>query len=138
MTGVHWPNLVQAAVFLVMLLLATIAIFYMIVSLILRKIGKAQKPRKPDDLALLYFAAFTFLALGTICSLFALAGVTPTMLMIEIGPYGPENFNWGRWMVQDGIFFLMCGILALGFAYIIDKTKQWKAEKKPKQSSQKP
>lgn len=84
--GVYWPDLVQVAVLLVMLLLTTIAIFYMIVSFILRKIGKSQKPRKPDDSALLYFAAFTFLALGIMCSLFALAGVTPTMLMIEIGP----------------------------------------------------
>jgi len=136
--GVYWPDLVQAAVFLVILLLAAIAIFYMIVSLILRRIGKAQKPHKPDELALLYFAALTFLALGIMCSLFALVGVTPTMLMIEIGPYGPKNFNWGRWMVQDGVFFLICGILALGFAYIVDRTRPWKAKKKPKRSGQKP
>ncbi|PIP47975.1 MAG: hypothetical protein COX14_04720 [Chloroflexi bacterium CG23_combo_of_CG06-09_8_20_14_all_45_10] len=133
--GVYWPDLVQAAVFLVMLLLAAIAILSIPVVLILRRIRKTQKPRKPDELSLLYFTALIFLTLCIMCSLFALIGVTPTMLMIEIGPYGPEDFNWGRWMLQDGVFFLVCGIWMLGFAYVDDRTRLWKAKKSPDEPS---
>lgn len=104
--GVYWPNLVQVAVFLIMLLLAAIAVLSTPVVLILRRIKKT-KPQKPDELSLLYFIALSFLALCIMCNLLALIGVTPTMLMIEIGPYGPDNFNWGRWMVLDGVFFFV-------------------------------
>ena len=133
--GVYWPDLVQEAVLLVMFLLLAIAILSMPVVLVLRRIRKTQKPRKPDELSLLYFTALIFLTLCIICSLFALIGVTPTMLMIEIGPYGPENFNWGRWMLNDGVLFFVCGIWILGFAYIDDRTRLWKAKKSPDEPS---
>ena len=133
--GVYRPDLVQAAVFFVMLLIAAIAILSTPVVLILRRVRKAPKPQKPDELSLIYFAALIFLTLCIICSLFALIGVTPTMLMIEIGPYDPDNFNAARWMAQDGVFFFVCGILMLGFAYIDDKTRLWKAKKSPDEPS---
>lgn len=132
--GVYWPNLVQVAVFLIMLLLAAIAVLSTPVVLILRRIRKT-KPQKPDELSLLYFIALSFLALCIMCNLLALIGVTPTMLMIEIGPYGPDNFNWGRWMVLDGVFFFVCGIWTLGFAYIDDRTRLWKTKKDSEEPS---
>lgn len=132
--GVYWPNLVQVAIFLIMLLLAAIAVLSTPVVLILRRIRKTT-PQKSDELSLLYFMALSFLALCTMCSLFALIGVTPTMLMIEIGPYGPDNFNWGRWMVLDGVFFFVCGIWMLGFAYIDDRARLWKTKKDSEEPS---
>ena len=127
--GVYWPDLVQAAIFFVMLLLAAIALLSTPVVLILRRVRKAQKPRKLDELSFMYFTVLIFLTLCIICSLFALIGVTPTMLMIEIGPYDPDNFNAARWMAQDGVFFFVCGILMLGVVYIDERTSLWKAKK---------
>jgi len=125
--GVHWPDLVQAAIFFTMLLLAAIAVISTVVVLIVRRVRKAQRPQKPDELPLAYLTALIYLSLCIACSLFALIGVTPTMLMVETGPYGPGNFNAARWMAQGGVFFFVSGILMLGFAYVDDRARLWKA-----------
>lgn len=120
-TGVYWPNLVQAIALLIMLLLVAMGILLTPVVIILRRRKKAPLSHKPDELSLLYSFALSFLTASILCSLSALFGVTPTMLAIVIGPYGPENFNWGRWLLQDGVFFFVCGTYMLGFAYIRER-----------------
>lgn len=133
--GVHWPDLVQAAVVFAMLLFAAIAIVLIPTVLILRRARRAQKPRKADESSLMYFAALIFLTLCIVCGLFAVIGVTPTMLMVEIGPYDVGNFDAARWMTLDGVFFFVCGILMLGFAYLDDRTRLWKAKRRPDELS---
>ncbi|MFC2045598.1 hypothetical protein ACFLUH_02860 [Chloroflexota bacterium] len=122
--GVYWPSNFQEIVVSLMLLFMVI---YIPVVLVLKRKGKIQKQSKLDNLPFIYFLILVFLASSIMFSVFALLGVTPTMLAIEIGPYNPENFNSGRWMLQDSIFLFVSGIWMLGFAYLDDRTREWKA-----------
>lgn len=51
----------------------------------------------------------------------ALAGVAPTMLLIDIGPFGPENFEVSKWCLYIAIFVFSVGIIMFGLTLAFDK-----------------
>jgi hypothetical protein len=93
-----------------------------------RKIKK-QTVVKLGDLEMYapsYFTALSYMALSVGFNITALIGVSPTMLLIDIGPVGPENYEWGKWCLYIAIFLFCVGIIVFGLTLAIDKARERK------------
>ena len=88
-----------------------------------RKIKK-QIAVKAEPYTLAYLTALYYMLISVLLNVFALIGVSPTMLLIDIGPFGPENFAWGRWFLYIGIYAFIVGITLFGATYAIDRAGQ--------------
>jgi hypothetical protein len=71
-----------------------------------------------------YFTALSHMTLSVFFNIGALIGVSPAMLLIDIGPVGPENYEWGKWFLYIGIFAFCVGIIIFGLTLALDKVKQ--------------
>jgi hypothetical protein len=127
LSGVYAPSMVAAALILTMILISAGLVIATPIIIILRKRRMIKQPQKSDDVCMLYLFALLFLASCILCSVGALISVTSTMLNIHVGPYESENFEWGRWLMWNGTFLFGSGIIEMGFAYLMDKIRQWKA-----------
>jgi hypothetical protein len=119
LVGVYYPDLAPWAAMLVIFLIEVIAVFISIGSWVFRKIkkvNKEQKTRKLDDMSLFYAVSLSYFLFSLLFNLFALLGVTTTMLDIRIGPYWLDNFKLGKWLLVDSIFLFIMGIPMLGYA----------------------
>ena len=130
--GVNSPDLVQLSAFLVMLGLGAIAILYLLVSGIQRFVyfisrrNKESSSVKLDESTTLYFISLLFLAISVFCTVWALIGIIPSALEINISPYQAQDFNWARWFLIDGILFFVAGIFGTGISYLSDRSRYWK------------
>lgn len=84
------------------------------------------KISKVESYAVVYYTALTYTALSIALNMAALAGVAPTMLMIDIGPFRPENFEVGKWCLYIAIFIFSVGIIMFGMTLALDKSRQRK------------
>jgi Sec-independent protein translocase protein TatA len=80
-----------------------------------------DKKKKIDELPLFFVTGSVFLIIGMFCDLFALFGVSATMLDINIGIYNTENYHWGVWLMMDAIFFFVIAAAAVGSGYLYEK-----------------
>ena len=89
-----------------------------------KEVGKknvVEKREKIDGLPLLFVTGSVFLIIGMFCDLFALFGVSATMLDINIGIYNAENYRWGVWLMMDAVFFFVVGVTIVGAGYLSEK-----------------
>jgi len=99
-----------------------------------RKIKKQTVSKaEPHTFTYLYFTALSYMAFSVFSNIIALTGVSPAMLLIDIGPYGPENFEWGKWFLYIGIFAFCVGIPFFGITLAVDKARQL-SNKAPKEN----
>jgi len=133
--GAYWPTLVQGSVMLFMMLSAVIATIYILFTgfrklyrYILKKQGEPV-PIKLDGTAMIYSYSLMLLAIAVFCNAFALIGTIQTAMDIDIGPFQPENFNFAKWLLTDAVFFFVTGIFTTGYAYLDDKSSEWKMSK---------
>ncbi len=54
------------------------------------------------------------LAVSIFFNLFALLGITATMLGLHLGPFEIENFNWGIYFIFAGGFTFILGVFYIG------------------------
>jgi hypothetical protein len=120
--GIINPQLVPGYTILTLLVLTVALYIGSAILAVKNKVKKIPKLPKPDTTSLLYLV--TFLSLGTsmFCVLFALFGIGETMLDIRIGFYWLDNYNLGRWMTIDAIFYLIVGIYFLGVSFVFKRT----------------
>jgi len=85
-----------------------------------RKIKK-QIAVKVEPRALAYTTALSYLAHSVWLNIVAIIGVSPTMLLIDIGPFGAENFEWGKWFLYIAIFAFCVGTIMFGLTLAFDK-----------------
>ncbi len=137
--GAYWPTLVQTSYILVIMLLAVIATLYIVFvgfrklfRYLLRKQGEPV-PIKLDGTSIVYSCALMLLAIAVFCNAFALLGTINTAMDINIGPFQPENFNFARWLLTDAVLFFVGGMFTTGYAYLDDKSSEWKTSKTKEQ-----
>jgi len=117
-------------------LLQDIAIFVVIVTALLvflieigaaikRKIKKQTvvKIGKMEIYAPFYFTASSYMTISVLFNIAALIGVSPAMLLIDIGPVGPENYEWGKWFLYIAIFAFCVGIITFGLTLALEKIR---------------
>jgi uncharacterized membrane protein YgdD (TMEM256/DUF423 family) len=108
-------------IFLLLVLLVLIDIGVTIKRKIKKQIvGKAE----PHTFTYLYFTALSYMAFSVFSNIIALIGVSPAMLLIDIGPFRPEDFEWGKWFLYIGIFAFCGGITFFGITLAVDKARQ--------------
>jgi hypothetical protein len=93
-----------------------------------RRIKKetAVKIGKIEVYAPMYFTVLSYMTFSIFFNIFALIGVSSTMLLINIGPFEPENFEWGKWCLFIAIFAFCAGIGMFGLTLALDKTSHKK------------
>ena len=91
---------------LVVIVTALLMFLIEIGAAIKRKIKKQTvvKIGKMEMYAPYYFTALSYMTLSVLFNIAALIGVSPAMLLIDIGPVGPENYEWGKWFLYIAIF----------------------------------
>ena len=117
--GIINPKLVPWSIILLILFIEIVALIYSFILWVInriRKINKEQRSKKLDELSLFYSLSFSFLALSIFCNIFALLGISATMLNIQITPNWLDNYNLGRWLMLDGISLFCIGMPILGYA----------------------
>ena len=85
---------------------------------------KKQIVVKVEPFAMAYSTALFYLGHSIWLNISALIGVSSTMLLIDIGPGGYENFEWGKWFLFIAIFTFCVGIIEFGFTLALDKARQ--------------
>jgi hypothetical protein len=133
--GTYWPTIVRASYILVMILLAIIATLYILFvgfrkmfRYLLRK-QKGLSPIKIDSIAIVYSCSLMLLAMSVFCNAFALIGTINTAMDIHISQYEPQDFNLARWLLTDAVLFFVTGMFASAYAYLDDKSSEWKTPK---------
>jgi len=108
-----------------LLIVAGTALLVFLISIgvaIKRKIKKQTVVKiKIGSYAVAYTTALSYMALSVFLNLVALIGVAPSMLLIDIGPVRPENFEWGKWFLYIAIFTFIVGISMFGLTLAFDK-----------------
>jgi hypothetical protein len=110
-------------VFLLLVLLVVIDIGVGIKRKIKKQIASKAEPH---TYTLLYSIALSYMAVGVLSNIIALIGVSPTMLLIETGPFGAEDFQWAKWSVLIGIFAFSVAITFFCVTLAVDKARQSK------------
>ncbi len=105
------------AIFIVLLLLSSFIVW------IIRKVRKT-KVHKPDKAGLYSFLAMVIFIASILCNVVALLGVSATMLNVEAGPYGPQNYTFGKWILISGISFFYIWMFSYAFAFAEDYIKK--------------
>jgi len=126
LAGVYAPGAIQPIMLMVMVLIIVVMFVYSLVLAIVHWVSKAKPNPKVPSLPLMYLLTLYFLSFGIFCSMYALIGVSQTMLDIQVGPYILEDFNSGRWLLLDGIIFFAGGIWGYWITYLDDRTSRWK------------
>lgn len=93
----------DVAIFL-LLLFSLIFLIITLVLWIVRKVRK-QSVQKADNAGLYSFISMIMYLMSIFCSIFALIGVSGTMLNVKVGPYGPQNYLFGKWILTSAITF---------------------------------
>ena len=112
-------------VVLVVLMLSGLLLLINIGIAIKRKIKK-KVIIEIDSNTVFYFAALLYMVFSVFFNIGALIGVSPTMLLLTIGPFEPANFEWGKWCLYIGIFSFSVGIILFGLGFLFDRVEQWK------------
>ena len=82
-----------------------------------------EERKKIDEVPFLFVTGAVFLIVGMLCDLFALFGVSATMLDIDVGIYSAENYRWGVWLMMDAVFFFVVGAAIVGAGYLSEKRR---------------
>ena len=114
MPGIFW--LVFAGTLVLVLLIKG--------GLAIKRRTKKQIAVRVEPFPIAYTVALSYLALSVFLNIFALIGVSSSMLMIDIGPGGYENFEWGKWFLFIAIFTFCVGIIEFGLTLALDRARQ--------------
>jgi hypothetical protein len=69
-----------------------------------------------------YSTALTYMVLSVWFNIIALIGVSPSMLLIDVGPIGPENYAWGKWCLYIAIYLFSVGIIIFGGTLALERS----------------
>jgi hypothetical protein len=116
----------QDMAILVVLVTALLLFLIVIGAAIRRRIKKQTVVRigKIEMYAPYYFTALSYMTLSVFFNIGALIGVSPAMLLIDIGPVGSENYEWGKWFLYIAIFAFCVGLIAFGLTLAFDEARQ--------------
>lgn len=91
------------------------------IGLVIKRRIKKQITVKVEPRALAYSTALSYLAHSVWLNIVAIIGVSSTMLLIDIGPFRAENFEWGKWFLYIAIFTFCVGTIMFGLTLAFDK-----------------
>ncbi len=106
----------------------TLILMLIAIGLIIKRRIKKQILVKSEGYTLSYFTALSCMAFSIMFNLFALGGVSSTMLLIKTGPFGPENFEYAKWSLFIGILIFSFGIVIFGITSAFDRASKWKGQ----------
>ncbi len=87
--------------------------------------NKKQTVIKSEGYTLYYYTALSYMVFSVIFNLFALGGVSSTMLLIKTGPFGPEDFEYAKWCLFIRTIVFSFGIVVFGIALAFDRASKW-------------
>lgn len=128
--SVKLPNYMPGLFFFVVIAITILMVLIEIGAAIKRKIKKQAVVTiaKVEIYAPAYFTALSYMALGVGLNIAALIGMSPTMLLINIGPVGPENYEWGKWCLYIAIAGFTLGIIMFGLTLALEKASERKRQ----------
>jgi len=106
-----------------LIIFALLLLFSSFVVWIIRKVRKT-KAHKPDKVGLYSFLSIFIFIASIFCSILALMGVSATMLNVEAGPYGPQNYTFGKWILLSAITFFFLWMFLHAYAFVEDYLKK--------------
>lgn len=120
---VPWQN----AVVFVATLTTSLVFLVLVGAAVVRKIRNQTtvKIGKTEIYTPYYLAASSYMAYSVFFGIFALVGVAPTMLLIEVGRVGAENYEWGRWCLYLAILGFSVGTIMFGLTSAFDRDHEW-------------
>jgi uncharacterized membrane protein len=112
-----WAALFLLIIFSLLVLLISFIVW------IIRKIRK-RSAYKPDTAGLLSSLSIGILIMSILCNIFALISVSATMLNVEAGPYGPQNYAFGKWILTAAISLFFIWMFLHASTFIQDYFKK--------------
>ena len=88
---------------------------------------KRTKTKKQDIRPIAYLSAWYVLAIGIFWNSIALLGVIGTALHMNLGPWGPDNYGWGKLFLFIGVGYFGTGIVLNLIGYVSDKGERIKS-----------
>lgn len=125
--GIYYLENVNEILLSALFITIVIIMFALLIVWVISRLKGKKKIKiteKGDELSLLFVTGFVLLIIGVLSNLLALIGVSSAMLGINTGPYSAENYNWGRWLVEDAVLFFAVGTFVVGVAYLYEKKKK--------------
>jgi uncharacterized membrane protein YidH (DUF202 family) len=98
----------------------------MIIWAIVRRARKREKVRAGDFETTAYFATWWVIAIGIFWESLALLGVIGTALGMKLGPFGPDNYNWGKLSLFFGVAYFGMGIFLYLLGYMCDSGERFR------------
>jgi len=111
------------ALLFLLIIFALLFLFSSLIVWIIRKVRKT-KAHKPDEAGLYSFLLMMVFIMSIFCSIFALIGVSATMLNVEAGPYGPQNYTLGKWILTSAIMFFFMWMCLHAYTFVKDYLKR--------------
>lgn len=123
-TRLHIPEEYNDEAFLFLLIIFSLLLLLSsFIAWIIRKIRK-RSAYKPDIAGLLSFISMVVLAISIFCNMFALSGVSATMLNVKAGPYGPQNYMFGKWLLISALAFFSVWMILHTYTFVEDYFKK--------------
>jgi uncharacterized membrane protein YfcA len=117
------PKYSNAMFVFLMIIFALLLLFSSLITWIISKARKT-KTHKANEAGLLSFLSMAIILLSIFCSISALTGVATTMLNVEVGPFGPENYTFGKWILLSAISLFFTWMLLHAYIFVKDYLKE--------------
>ncbi len=113
----------NVALIVLLIVFSLLLLFSSLIVWIIRKVRK-RTAHKPDTAGLCSFTSIVIFIASVLCSMLALIGVSATMLNVEAGPYGPQNYTLGKWILTLAITFFFLWMFLHAYAFVEDYLKK--------------